>query len=363
MQTNFSREVTAVNVRLATEADAGLKWFDHTTLTAINTCPVWGMVRYVKQLAMPGAGRAMALEAGIASHQVYSAVRLLDLLRFQERPDHFQQAGLRLYGETLWQRMLERLGDADDFRRESLNFSLQALYDSGYYDDPRDKRRTMANIEEACIAYIDKWPWGRRPIWIEDDNDPRSLVGIELPLEFVIEFTTSEGEVYAYRYLGRCDGLHYTGKDTDELELAENKTASRLDDAWQQSFLMSHQITGYLVGISLLCGRQVRRARVHGMAIPLPRTYDYGGIVEEPVTREEHQLSAWLQWVWDTTRIYEKFKDNVDGATRFTHSCNRYFRPCSMIPYCTADDEEREQIMSELVEETWKSLRRDTSMR
>lgn len=356
--TEFTATVKNVNIRLATDDDKDLPWFDHTKLSALNTCPTWGMIRYVEQKAMPGAGRAMALEAGIAAHQVFSAVRLLDLLRYQKLEDHFHVAGLRLYGQYKWERMCERLtNDEDDFRRESLAFCLQAFYDSGFYDDPRDKRRTTANIEEACIAYIDNWSWGRRPVWVENVNDPESLVGIELPLTFVIEFQRFDGLTFAYNYRGRCDGLHWSStQEGAHLELGENKTASRLDEAWRQSFVMSHQVTGYLVGTSLLCKQEITNARIHGMAIPLPRSYDFGGIVEEVVRREPHLFEAWMQWVWDTTRVYEKFKHDVDKATRFTHSCNRYFRPCSLIPYCASDDEERAQILTELVKDEWDPL-------
>ena len=183
-------------------------------------------------------------------------------------------------------------------------------------------------------------------------------------MEFVIEFVTNEREfvfkdgpkVFAYRYRGRIDGLHWNNKEPRQLIVQENKTGSRLDAAWSLSFLMLHQITGYCVGSSLITGEPCNKALVLGMAIPLPRSYDYGGLVNEPVTREPFMVAKWLQWVWDTTRVYEQFKDDLDGATRFTHSCNRYFRPCAMIPYCTGDDDEREQIMSELVYTPWDPL-------
>ena len=75
---------------------------------------------------------------------------------------------------------------------------------------------------------------------------------------------------------------------------------------------MLHQITGYCVGLSLITGLPIRKAKVTGMAIPLPRSYDFGGLVTETVKREDHLISAWLQWVWDTTRVYEQFKENPD---------------------------------------------------
>ncbi len=349
--------VREVNVRLPRPSDDGLPWFDHTTLKSINECPTWGMVRHVKSLRIPGGGRAMALEAGAAAHEFYAAVRLYDLRK--THVDHFDCLGPKLFADKTWDNMRAHLGQDEDDHTTGLNFCLQALYDSGFYDDPHDKRRTMTNIEEGCIAYYGRWPWGRHPIYIQDEDDPNCFVGIEIGMEFVIEFVLNQAlslglEKITYRYRGRIDGLHRA--HGGPLQVQENKTAWRLDDAWCQSFIMSHQITGYCVGASLLTGEECNKAVVKGMAIPLPRSYDYGGLVDEAVSRPRYLVAQFLQWVWDTTRVYEQFKDDVDQSTRFTHSCNRFFRPCSMLPYCGSDDEERATILSEMEYVQWNPL-------
>ena len=73
-------DIVKVDARLATEADADLPAFDNTKLTAINQCPTWGIVRYGLHKTMSGGGRAMALEAGSACHEVFAALRLWQLL-------------------------------------------------------------------------------------------------------------------------------------------------------------------------------------------------------------------------------------------------------------------------------------------
>ncbi len=348
----LNETVKEVNVRLATPDDDDLMWFDHTKLSAINTCPTWGMIHSVKSLRIPGGGRAMALEAGSASHEFFAAVRMYDL--HSTHVEHFKVLGPKLYSDDTWTNMCRQLDSREDTRTIGLNFCLEALYGSGFYDDPRDKRRTMSNIEESCIAYYDRWHWNKHPIYVADEDDPNCLVGIEIGMEFVIEFVCHDGTVQAYKYRGRLDGLHRDSKGV--LMVQENKTASRLDQAWSMSFMMSHQVTGYCVGSALLTGEPCNKAVVMGMAIPLPRSYDYGGLLNEPVSRPPHLIAAWMQWVWDTTRVYEQFKDNPDAATRFTHSCNRYFRPCALLPYCASDDEEREVIMSEMEYAPWNPL-------
>jgi 3D (Asp-Asp-Asp) domain-containing protein len=40
----------------------------------------------------------------------------------------------------------------------------------------------------------------------------------------------------------------------------------------------------------------------------------------------------------------------VEKAMLETHSCNRYFQACSLIPFCTADGvEERRRMLDEMV--------------
>lgn len=339
----------SITTRIATEDDQHLPSFDNTKLVAINTCPTWGVLRYVQHKAMPGTGRAMALEAGSVSHEVFAAVRLYQLRYSQNLPAHFEHHGQRIFGFDRWKKMTTWLDTEEDDRRKCLNFCLEALHSSDFYDDPQDKRRTVSNIEEACIAYIDRYDFENRPVWVEDTLNPKSRVGIELSFNIVVTFDAT-----SYRFTGRIDGIHEHGEG--KLGIHENKTAARLDEAWRQSFMMSFQITGYMIGTSLLINSPVREGFVKGMAIPLPRTYDFGGIVNEFVSRTDQDFAHWFKWFWHTTRIYEQHKDDPISAPRYTHSCNRYFRPCSFIPFCASTDEERLQILNEMVDDEWNPL-------
>lgn len=332
-----------------------LPTFDYTKLTAINVCPTWGLIRYERHKQMPGHGRAMALEAGAAAHEVFAGVRLIDLRRQQKFVAHADYHGERLFGAERWQSVLIWLNKADDIRTRELNGALELLYSSGFYDDPSDKRRTTANIEEALIAYYDRWPFGQNQVWVADDNDPEQPIGVEVPIDLVVEFTDGDGEVWSYRYTGKIDGLHW---HRDRLAIHENKTASRLDEAWRQSFLLSHQVTGYALAAAFITGQVVSDAYIHGCAIPQPRSgYDFGGIVRENVSRDTFMMEQWVEWFWHGTRIYEAFKDDPTEAPKYTHSCNRYFRPCSFIPLCATPPEERRDILeNEMEHDEWNPL-------
>jgi hypothetical protein len=347
--------VEKVNMRLSTAEDQHLPAYDNTKLVALNTCPTWGILRYGmhKTMSAPGVTRAMALEMGTAAHDVFAAVRLWQVHHYQQRADLADYHGPRLFGDTRYQAMLTAVDTREDERAQSLAFALSALETSGFYDDPSDRRRTFTNLEEACIAYIDRWNWTRMPVWIRDISDPHSDIGIELPFDIVLSFVFSDGSVREYRFIGKADGLH----DRDgSLYLHENKTASRLDEAWSQSFLLSSQITGYCIAVSLFAGRPIAMAEIFGMSVPLPKNYDFGGIVREVVPRFAHHFEHWLAWFLHTVEVEELYKNDPINAPKYTHSCNRYFRPCSMIPFCDADDEEKQRILEEMYEDEWNPL-------
>ena len=164
------------------------------------------------------------------------------------------------------------------------------------------------------------------------------------------------GECRVYRFIGRADGVHYTNRKADVIRIHENKTASRLNDAWELSFETSHQVTGYIVGLSTMLGVEVRQAVVLGVALPMPKTYSLGGLLRVVVNRYDFQIAEWFDWFWHTTQIYEQHKDNVIDAPKYTISCNRYFRPCSFIPFCAIPPEFRKEVIEEMVDDPWSPL-------
>ena len=39
-------DIKSISTRMATEDDAHLPAYDHTKLSAVNTCPTYGIIRY-----------------------------------------------------------------------------------------------------------------------------------------------------------------------------------------------------------------------------------------------------------------------------------------------------------------------------
>lgn len=277
-------------------------------------------------------GRSMALEAGSLMHDVFGAVRVWQLDRVQHMPRHAQVTALKMYGAERWSKCLERMRvQPRGSREELMELAFGILHTSDWYDDENDRTRTMANMELASIAYIDeRMPHMENwPIWVRDKHDPDAPVGIEQVFDIVLEYRDGK----EYRFIGTIDGL-VEHAETGEKFLDENKTANRLDRGWLQSFDMSYQLTGYCVASTLVFGFPVMRNRVTGLKLkPTNRGEDC--IPIQPIERNEETVQHWARWFRHTAELFERYRDDFENAPRYTHSCNRYFRPCSLIPFCT----------------------------
>jgi hypothetical protein len=344
-----------VKVYVTPEHEKHLPWFDNTRLTAIATCPRWGLIRYMENKAMTTGGRAMALEAGSACHEFFAAVRLYQLGFVQGHIGHMLYKGNKLYGEDKFTKMRECIPFEHEYKKgdwsqEALRFCLTALYQSGYYDDPEDRYRTMSNLEAACIGYFDRWNFDSRPIYVRDIDDVKSFVGVEDSFDVVVDFEDGT----KVRFTGRIDGVHL---NKGEVTPDENKTTSRINEAWSMMFHTAHQVTGYNVAISTMLNLPVMNSRVLGMAIPRP-TNGMNCLEFIDLTRNEHDVNDWAVWFRHLVDIYFKYAEDPVTAPRYAHSCSRYFRPCSFISLCASTSpEERRNIMdNEMVTQAWSPL-------
>lgn len=359
--------ITSVDVSPTT--DFTLPTFDNTKLVAINTCPTWGIIRYTQHRTFVGVGRAMALEAGGAAHEVFAAHRLYSLREFGQqfygfseevRDDIFNTTGKRLFGERRFEEMVAAVDEREDFRTRCNNFSLTALYNCGFYDDPGDKRRTMTNIEEMCIAYMDRRSW-ENELPVVRGNDPNSLfVGIEIPVDVTvtIEYVDQHGEasILKVRFIGKADGLHWADQTKKDMRVHENKTASRLGDAWELSWETNHQPTGYMIALSALLNFPIRQGLMLGSCLPMPKSYAINGLSRVVARRAPWQITEWFEWFLHTVLLHNQYADDVTHAPMYTHSCNRYFRPCSFVPLCAVPRDERLVMIEEMAVQEWSPL-------
>ena len=216
-------KLLSLNMRMATDVDSHLPAYDHTKLSAINTCPTWGILRYSHHKKMPSSARSMALEAGSLAHEGFAAVRLFQYMEHEESCNlqTLDYHGIRLFGEDRYNRMRDTLSSTATERTNCINYTIECLESFGFYDDISDRNRTVSNITESMISYIDSYNMERYPLWIRDKDDPLTDIGIEIPFDIVVDIEyidayehTEDNKKLQVRFTGKLDGLHY---DKDKL--------------------------------------------------------------------------------------------------------------------------------------------------
>lgn len=340
---------------LATPEDtATLPHFDNTKATAIHTCPTWGIVRYHKHKAM-SAPRNLALEAGTAMHDVFAWVRVMTYVwhtEVEHRAERLHAQMIRLFTAERWERLQTMFSvpiecmDEMEWQGITKNGAIYILATSGFYDDPRDKRRTVSNLEVCAFAYIDRWDFDRRVAYAG------SFVGIEIP--FALTAINPAGD-RKFVFTGRLDGIHVS-KRTGQIIVEDNKTASRLGEHWANSFIMSPQVIGYTVAARVLLGNyEINRARILGLTIPFPRN-EADGFVAEDLRYEQHHYNEWERWLNNAVQIARAWEDHPTEAPKHFHACYRYFNTCSFLSMCHSSPEERKAMYEHLVDDEWTPL-------
>ena len=355
-----SFKLISLDTRMATDEDANLDTYDHTKLSNINTCPTWGILRYSLHKKMPGASRSMALEAGGAAHEAFSAVRLFQYKHYQCHTDaaraNSDMHGIRLFGEDRYNRIESVLSSSATERTNCINYAIEALESCEFYDDIGDSRRTISNISESLISFVDSYDMERYPLWIRDSKDPTTDIGIEIAFDIVVTIKYELNgihDVLMVRFTGKLDGLHWDG---DQLIIIEEKTGAKLDDHWLSQWILSHQITGYCIASSTFTNEPCLKAIASGMRIPIGKI-PAEGIRREVCNRSQHMFDKWCNWFVTSVLMEQQWRDNVVQAPMYTHSCNRYFSTCTYLPFCAADSfEEKLSIIEEMEDDEWSPL-------
>lgn len=348
---------------------AGTVMYDYTKITAINTCPTWGVMRYglhKTDIPMTASGRNLAIEAGSACHDFFAAIRLWTLIQQPKEGvsvdallnvAKYAEHGIKLFGRDRWRSACDVPQDSDSVNNAQ-RFALDILHSTGYYDDPSDRKRTMSNMEVSCMAYADRYFQSNMPVAVKGD-----FIGIEIP--FVLEVTKIDSSLMAWEkdgrfvpeetiayYCGRIDGIHHYGTG---YAVAENKTAAQLSASWRTSFAISNQVTGYTIAGTCIFGEEINDAIVMGTQIPLPRDM-FNGVVFEPQSRTLSDRIRWCEWFFEGIATYERFIESPTHAPRYPHSCNRFFSACQFIPFCASTREEQVEALEQMRIEEWSPL-------
>ena len=333
-----------------------LRPYSYSILNAMNQCPRWGTIHYGLKKTYTANARAMALEYGSILHEVIASFRLWHLgSKYMKLPQHQAFHAVRLFGKARWDTAIAASNEYDDGFDQITVLGVNILSSGDFYDDDSDSMRTFSNAEECIITAARDYLRNAEdnPIWVEDVNDPTKRVGIEITFDLVVSVTGAEGfgdmlpdHTRRARFIGTIDGVHESVRDG--IIPHEFKTAARPSDSWRDSFRTGHQVTGYNVAISTVLNMELMNTRVKGVkSKQTGHVEDFRSFLER---RDHEAVYTWAHWFFDAVDQYERFVLDWRRAPMYTHSCNRYFRTCSLMPFCTATPADQNLQLEDMVD-------------
>lgn len=358
-------------VRATTDEEykAKMPYVTSSMIEAVNTCPRWGVIHNVLGKRFTSGYRQMALEAGSLMHEVFSCLNLVQIGLHQGLPEHMHFNGELLFNkqrwEYIWNETTKKTPEPTIDDTNALERMVFACIGSSeFYDDPNDRNRTVSNLEHCSLELLQYYLINliQLPIYIADEKDASKPVGIEMSLDAVFEidgkkstFQTHNGNAFDIqeKKLIRCIGLAdvvYQNPETKAISLGEYKTASSMNDAWRMAFDTRHQITLYNALLQAYFGyQQSFNTILIGSAIPVRTTSI--PVQHFQVDRDQENVNELLNTFAFTQGMIEQYRDKPLETPMFTHSCNRYFRPCSMIDLCTAAKDDQYIMLDTMVDE------------
>jgi hypothetical protein len=111
---------------------------------------------------------------------------------------------------------------------------------------------------------------------------------------------------------------------------------------------MSHQVTGYNVIVSAALKRAIYKTKIFGLRLQPGQHDTYESF--EPQIRTSDMIQTWSRWVYEGVALYNRYGDDYEKTQRLTHSCNRYFRPCALLTFCSDTPQGRESQIQDMIE-------------
>ncbi len=338
------------------EFNAKMPYVTSSMLEAVNICPRWGIVHSVLGKRFTTKYRQMALEAGSLMHDVFCCLNLIQVGHVQNLKEHMRYHGEQEFGQDRWNNIYnaskvkiktQKGFDVNNIRcLEKL--VVACIETSDFYDNPDDKNRTLANLELCALELVQYWKAKLTvfPIYIESLEDFSRPIGIEKSLDCVFEIFVNGKPEMNIRTIGLADAV-YRNPETNAIALGEYKTSAMMNDAWVNSYNTRHQLTLYNAQLQAYFGEQdTFKTIMIGSAIPVRSTS--APVRHFVVNRDNENVRQLVMMMMHTKKQINMFRDNALYAPMFTHSCNRFFRSCSLMDLCVADKEDREVMFRDM---------------
>lgn len=198
--------------------------------------------------------------------------------------------------------------------------------------DPRDTRTRRIGVE-LLIGYVKKW--GREDF---------EVVAVEIP--FAIPFDE-------FKYVGRIDLLM---KEHGKLKPMDHKTAGRFGMMFEQQFKISGQLTGYMKGVSQICGEPITEGEINAI-----RTSKYIDLNESYLRLTTARVPEdFLEWERNVRSAYARINMYDREGYWPKHApaaCSMYNRQCEYYRLCVSHGQVREnQILASYEINVWNPV-------
>jgi hypothetical protein len=175
------------------------------------------------------------------------------------------------------------------------------------------------------------------PIWVKDHNDPTKEIGIEKSLDVVFTAYFDNDIVSSIRFIGLVDVLY--SRVGNPVKLGEYKTTSSMNDGWMEAFRTRNQQSAYYGALHAFFDNVADGIIMTGSTIPVRKTTV--SVQHFEIDRGSQNVKDFLRTALFAEDLIKKHVDNPIFAPMFTHSCNRYFRPCALLDLCTAEQSDQ----------------------
>lgn len=321
------------------EQATNMPYLTASMLEALVTCPRWGLINSVNRRSFTENARSMALEAGSTMHEVFSVLNLLQVGLVQGKVEHMNYHGNVLFPGR-WAGITAKLDPLQHDKRSAdiiEDVLLRCLASSEFYDDPGDQFRTMSNLERAAFELYNYWVNVLSEFTIETNTLPEEPIGVERSIDVVL---MSEGHK-PIRFIGLADAV-YRNAETKKVTLGEYKTSSRVTDSYLESFQTRNQISAYLLGLHADYSDYMTGNAII-IASEMPPKATKQNVQHIMVSRDVDSYESFFTACQFGMQLIDQFGNAPTDAPMFTHSCNRYFRTCSLMSMCTCTAQDRRE--------------------
>ena len=355
----MTHPISNITVRQTTAAEKtsgpfSTHYWTSSMLEAVNTCPKWGLIRNVQNKSFVTGYRQMALEAGALMHEIFAMLNLVQVGYIQGLPTHCQYHGEKEFGRERWAAITAsvNLDDFDGTNQSQLirvleQLAYNVISTSDYYDDPEDKNRTVSNLEHCAIELVTYWTvhLSDFAIYVADPADPSAPIGVEQSLDCIFSFYY-DNQLSEIRVIGLADAVYQNSK-TKLTTMGEYKSSSNMNDAWQQQYATRHQVTIYSAMLDAYFDNFSGNTVLIGSSIPVRKTSPAN--MHFQLSRDEDQVKDMLLSLLHADALRGVYQGEAAiYAPMFTHSCNRYFRPCAFLDLCTSSHPDQEAMWAEM---------------